>query len=177
MLYADAPGRFSGADGLASSKPGLWMAILVADCVPVFVLDEQLSFVGLAHAGRRGTALGITRNLVELVKSKADASGQALTVALGPSIGGCCYELDTRTASELPRPFVKERNGKTFADLWEANAAQALSGGVPADNILLPPACTCCEPQMFFSHRAHGGSTGRQMAIAAPGGLGLQRND
>jgi len=171
VANADSPGEFKGADGLVSTRPELWIAILVADCVPVFVMDDELSTVGLAHAGRLGTALGITKNLIAAVGAESGVPPRRLIVALGPSIGPCCYELDSITASNLPDTCVEVRDGKVFFDLWKANALQAMARGIAEENIVLPPACTCCKQEMFFSHRAHSGRTGRQMAITSAGGL------
>jgi YfiH family protein len=162
---------FAGADGILSTRPELWMALLVADCVPVFVVDDEFSVAGLAHAGRKGTALGITASLVNLVKNETGAKPDRLVAALGPSIGPCCYELDRNTASQLRRGCLTDRDGKVFFDLWKANTLQALEAGIPEENILAPPACTSCNAEAFFSHRAHRGKTGRQMAVAAAGGL------
>jgi YfiH family protein len=168
-----APGVFDETDGLFSARPELWMALLVADCVPVFVLDEQLSMAGLAHAGRKGTALGITKSLINLAKTELGIAPHGLIAALGPSIGPCCYELDRNTASGLLDSCIAERDGKVFFDLWRANTIQALEAGIPEENVLTPPACTCCNSDAFFSHRAHRGTTGRQMAVTAPGGLSI----
>ena len=171
VLVADAPGDYKTADGIATSKSGLAVAILVADCVPVFVFDRDFSAMGLAHAGRRGTQGGITTNLIKQITSTFDLVPSQLVLALGPSIGPCCYELDSTTASLLPRRFIIEREGRVFFDLWSANATQALEEGILEENIILPPACTCCKKDTFFSHRAQQGKTGRQMAIALPGGF------
>jgi len=105
------------------------------------------------------------------MRSAFSLSSSDLFVALGPSIGPCCYELDPVTVSKLPGDFIVEREGKLFFDLWSANAAQAMEEGVSEENIIRPPACTSCLPRIFFSHRAHGGKTGRQIAITRPGGI------
>ncbi|MCX5800634.1 MAG: polyphenol oxidase family protein [Candidatus Eisenbacteria bacterium] len=176
VLLAGAPGRYKAADGLVISDPRLWTAVLVADCVPVFVFNRDFSVVGLAHAGRKGTHAGIAGSLIEQVKSAFDLPPGQLVVALGPSIGPCCYEIDSTTASGLRQTFVTEREGKIFFDLWSANAAQALEEGVPEESIILPPACTCCRKDVFFSHRGQRGKAGRQMAITRHGGLEIGRD-
>jgi YfiH family protein len=176
VLSADAPGEYRNADGLVLSKPGLWAAILVADCVPVFCFTEDFSVVGLAHAGRKGTRAGITKNLVKQVKSAFHFAPRQVFVALGPSIGPCCYELDSTTASHLPQQFITERERRAFFDLWSANAAQGMEEGILEENIVLPPACTCCQQDVFFSYRAQRGKAGRQMAITKPGGMEIGRD-
>jgi hypothetical protein len=171
VLKADSAGDYAGADGLVSASRLVWLSVHVADCVPVFVFTPDLSSVGLAHAGRKGTAAGITSNLINVFKSAFQCEVSQLIVALGPSVGPCCYELDPDTASMLRPDCVAESQGKFFFDLWEANRLQALDTGVRRDNIVMPPACTSCRADLFYSHRAHGGRTGRQMAITRPGGL------
>jgi len=174
VLRADSPGDYAGADGLVSSSRDVWLSVHVADCVPVFVFTPDLTSVGLAHAGRKGTAAGMTTNLINVFKSAFQCDACQLIVALGPSVGPCCYELDADTASRLRPDCVAERQGKLFFDMWEANRLQALEAGVQGENIVMPPACTSCRADLFFSHRAHKGRTGRQMAITKPGGLRLK---
>jgi len=174
VLPTDSPGDHEAADGLVSSSRDVWLCVHVADCVPVFVFDPGLTAVGLAHAGRRGTAAGITANLINVFKSSFQCAVSQLIVALGPSVGPCCYELDYATASQLRPDCITERHGKSFFDLWEANKLQAMGTGIRQDNIVLPPACTSCRADLFFSHRAHRGRTGRQMALTKAGGLRLR---
>jgi len=174
VLRALSPGNYSEADGLVTDSSKIWLSVNVADCVPVIVFDAELTAVGLAHAGRNGTVLGITANLINVFKSTFGIAPSDLFVALGPSIGPCCYELDRRTASELPCGCLVERDGRMFFDLWKANTLQAVGSGVAERNILQPPACTSCKSELFFSHRAHRGVTGRQAAIAKAGGLVLR---
>ena len=176
VLRADAPGEYKNADGLVLSKPGLWTAVLVADCVPVFCFTEDFSAVGLAHAGRKGTRAGITGNLIKQVKLAFHLAASQIIMALGPSIGPCCYELDLTTASHLPQQFITEREQRVFFDLWSANAAQGMEEGISEENIVLPPACTCCQQDAFFSYRAQRDKAGRQMAITKPGGIEIGRN-
>jgi len=59
--------------------------------------------------------------------------------------------------SELPK--------KMFLDLAEANRRQLIDAGVPAKNISDMGLCTFCKKDLFFSHRAEKGITGRMMAV------------
>ncbi|MBN1504067.1 MAG: laccase domain-containing protein [Candidatus Eisenbacteria bacterium] len=174
VLRADGPGDRARADGLVSASGDVWLSVHVADCVPVFVFSPDLRRTGLAHAGRKGTAAGVTTNLLNMFKSAFRCDVSQLIVALGPSVGPCCYELDSHTASHLRRECVAQRRGRFFFDLWKANGLQALEAGVREENVVMPPACTSCKADLFFSHRAHKGTTGRQMAITRSGGLRLK---
>ena len=93
-----------------------------------------------------------------------------ILAVIGPSIGKCCYEVDSATAdafrgqndSELFLQPSKKRD-KWLLDLPEANRSQILAAGVPESNIEVSGYCTTCNQDMFFSHRGSGGITGRQV--------------
>ncbi len=171
VLVANSPGLHRRADGLATSSGEIWLSVYVADCVPVLLFAPDLSAVGLAHAGRKGTAAGITTQLIRRFGASFGVNASELVLALGPSIGPCCYELDAATAATLPNECLSERDGRLYFDLWKANSLQALGAGILEHNLVQPPACTSCRSEVFFSHRAHRGRTGRQAAITRAGGL------
>lgn len=88
-------------------------------------------------------------------------------VALGPSIGPCCYEVDERVMKLFQEtfketPFIKpSRLGHAQLDLWEANRQLLLEAGVLPKNIWSDGICTACHTDRFFSHRQEGPMTGR----------------
>jgi hypothetical protein len=95
---------------------------------------------------------------------------QDILVAIGPSIGHCCYEVDQVTAEAFRKQnnsdlFLKQgkKKNKWMLDLPEANRRQILEAGVPENNIEVAGYCTTCNQDMFFSHRGSGGITGRQV--------------
>ncbi|MCL5435657.1 MAG: polyphenol oxidase family protein, partial [Patescibacteria group bacterium] len=51
--------RLDDVDGLVSNEPGMFLALTVADCVPVYLFDPRKDAWGMAHAGWRGIAAGI----------------------------------------------------------------------------------------------------------------------
>jgi len=91
-------------------------------------------------------------------------------VAIGPSIGKCCYEVDQATADAFRKQkdhelFLQQgkKKSKWMLDLPEANRRQILEAGVLENNIEVSGYCTACNQDMFFSHRGSGGITGRQV--------------
>lgn len=153
------------ADGLWTDTPGEVLVVGVADCVPVFLWDAAGRRLALVHAGWRGTAAGIVARGIERLVS----SGAAVTdvhVALGPSIGPCCYEVGPEVVAALPGAVRPTQTGRTHLDLRDANRSQALALGVPAPQIFATPPCTACDPTHFFSHRKLGPRTGRHWALA-----------
>lgn len=169
-------GPAPGADALLTSRPGLWLAIYAADCVPVLIVDPAAPAVGAVHAGWRGVAAGIAPAAVARMRSVFGTHPAACVVELGPAIGGCCYEVDRPVASAMEgspwwpaaaRPTGPER---WHLDLRAAIRRQLVDAGVPDNRITTARYCTACRPDLFFSYRRDG-ATGRMAAsIAIRGG-------
>jgi len=153
------------ADGLWTDTPGEVLVVGVADCVPVFLWDTAGRRLALVHAGWRGTAAGIVARSIERLGARGTAPSD-LHVALGPSIGPCCYAVGPEVAAALPDAVRPTPAGQTHLDLRDANRRQALALGVPAAHIFATPPCTACDGTHFFSHRKLGPRTGRHWALA-----------
>jgi YfiH family protein len=131
-------------DGHVTDAPGILLAVSVADCVPVFVVDERNRVVAALHAGWRSTAAGILANCIAIM-------GSEVHVHFGPAICGGCYEVgpEVHQALGLVPPA-----GNTPVDVRAVLATQALALGVAADNMTTSSWCTRCGDSPFFSHRA-----------------------
>ena len=96
-----------------------------------------------------------------------------LQVAVGPSIGKECFEVDEPVATEflkLPgaQHFVEgPQRDKYHVDLWECNRQFLLGAGVPEENIVIGGVCTMCESDLVFSHRKTRGQRGSNCAMLA----------
>src|SRR5262249_38352854 len=119
---AERPGRKIG-DGMVTSAPGIVLAIFTADCVPVLMFDDQARVAGALHAGWRGTLAGLPAEGMKTMMGQG-ARARCLRVALGPSIGSCCFEVDSELADrfvlQIPPAsgFCREgRPGKKYLDL------------------------------------------------------------
>src|SRR5690606_18360795 len=93
-------------DGHATRAPGLLLAVSVADCVPVSLVDPERRAVALLHAGWRGAAAGILERGLEVLAERLLARPEDLHVHLGPAICGGCYEVgpEVHRALGLPEP-------------------------------------------------------------------------
>ncbi len=152
------------ADGLWTALPDCVLVVGVADCVPVFVWDPVRRCVALLHAGWRGTAAGIVPHCLDVLRAGGSRASD-LWVAMGPSIGPCCYAVGPEVAARFPGAILAAQNGIRL-DLRAANRAQAHAWGVPAKQIGAEPPCTACDSESFYSHRKLGPRTGRQWALA-----------
>ncbi len=161
---SDGGKTFSATDGLICDVSGLALMMRFADCVPVLFSVPNRSAVGLAHAGWRGTVAKVAAKTARTMIDHYHSRPEELLVAIGPSIGPCCYEVGDEVAERVravfaQAPVLARRNGRWFFDLWEANAWQLRQLGVR--HIEVAKLCTACHSDEFYSHRASGGSTGR----------------
>ncbi len=167
VRYVGGPVRGGPAGQLAepvdaefTDVPGVALAVLVADCVPVLVADPQARMVGAAHSGREGTAAGVVPALV-LAMTAAGASPARLRACIGPAICGGCYEvpaeLRDRVTAEVPAAWCVTRAGTPGLDLRAGVRAQLAELGVR--EVSADGRCTK-ESAELFSYRRDG-QTGR----------------
>jgi copper oxidase (laccase) domain-containing protein len=96
-----------------------------------------------------------------------------LVVAIGPSIGPCCYEVDAPVIEQLEaafpgawEPWASPKGpGKWMLDLWRANLDQLAGAGVRSDRVDNLGLCTGCRPDLLFSYRRERGA-GRLVTLA-----------
>lgn len=161
------------ADGVATPLRDAAALVVTADCLPVALIAPQA--VAMIHAGWRGLAAGV---LVEGVQAMRDVgAGGEIQAAIGPSIGVCCYEVDTcvhRAFMNYPRGGARPRG---HAHLNNVARLQLRAAGVRQVHDV--DICTRCAPRsLFHSHRRDHGreaaNTGRQASavwrVGEPGG-------
>ncbi len=146
-------GGAAGADALVTALPGVPLAVLVADCLPVLLAEPVAGVVAATHAGRRGLVAGVLHaTICAMTELGADP---ARTVAvLGPSIGGCCYEvpseLQQEVAATVPGCLAQTRWGSPSLDLPSGAAALLLADGI--GRVERVGGCTY-EDARFYSYR------------------------
>ncbi len=161
-------------DGLLTDEPQVVLCTQYADCVPLLFADPVRHVVATSHAGWRGTVAEIGRLTVERMQSDYGCDPRDILAGIAPSIGPCCFEVDTPVAEAFEALSVTDGdccravgNGKFFVDLWETNRRILLSAGVKAENITVTDLCTRCHPQLFWSHRFSGAARGSLAAFIA----------
>ena len=137
-----------------------------ADCVPVFFYDPVNKVIALSHAGWKGTLYRIAQNTLNLMSTNFGSDPTNIFAAIGPSICQDCYEVSDDVADKFRSEGFKnvitpgKSIGKYQLDLWSANKQVLLSSGITADHLTITNICTCCNPDILFSHRATSGKRG-----------------
>ncbi|HDH05267.1 MAG TPA: peptidoglycan editing factor PgeF [Nitrospirae bacterium] len=155
------------ADAVITSEKNILIGILVADCVPVLLFDKEKEVIGAVHAGWRGTAKHILKNAIKAMLTRYRCCPEDISLAIGPGIGYCCYEVGQSVVAEVREAtgkgdYYHRQGNRHFLDLASANKIQALDAGILQENIRLSGECTFCNPDKFYSYRYSGNSTGRQ---------------
>ena len=158
-------GGVPSADALVTSTPGLGLAVLAADCLPVLLADPVARVVGAAHAGRQGLVAGVLHSaLAAMVDLGATAA--CTTAVVGPSACGRCYEVPDAMADEVeaavPGARSTTRQGTASVDLAAGAAGLLRAAGVR--DVRTVGGCTIEQPDRWFSYRRDG-VTGRHAGL------------
>jgi YfiH family protein len=142
-----------------TTEPEVPLAISTADCLAITAYDPRARALAVAHVGWRGTASGGAQATVRAL-SAAGARPERMRVAIGPSIGPCCYEVDEPVATRFREAYPRQwerwmRPGRPehwMLDLWLANEDLLAAAACPEaiENARL---CTACHPDLFYSYR------------------------
>ncbi|GIO06514.1 laccase domain protein YlmD [Brevibacillus reuszeri] len=161
-------------DGLFTGQKGVLLTSFYADCVPLYFLDPASGAIGLAHAGWKGTVARIAEEMVKSLQHHFHAKPEEQLVAIGPSIGGCCYEVDDRiitqvqaSAKEWEKAVTASQNDRYMLDLRQLNTSILLESGIASEQIMTTDWCTSCRTDMFFSHRKEAGTAGTTGRMAS----------
>ena len=162
------PQDMDDIDGMLTNVPGLVLTAMFADCVPLFFVDPYHRAIALSHSGWRGTVARMGQVTVEKMQEVYGSKPADIICAIGPSICQECYEVSEDVAEAFKAEFPTHEDeimyykgkGKYQLDLWKANEIVLLEAGIEKAHISMTDICTCCNPELLFSHRASKGRRG-----------------
>jgi YfiH family protein len=158
-----------GADAAFTAEAGVVCVVSVADCMPVFLADDKVRCVAVAHAGWRGMAAGVIQNTVRAMREHLRDPDARIVAWLGPAIGPARFEVEVDVLAAMcvllplaAEAFTAIGNGKFVASL-PVLARQALSQ-VEVVDVTGGDVCTYSDPLRFYSYRRDR-VTGRHAAV------------
>jgi YfiH family protein len=153
------PGGGEGFDALITDRPGILLAVSIADCTPILVFDAQHNAVAAIHSGWPGTAARITEKTLNSMRDHFGTRGADCFVYIGTCIDECSFEVGEEVGVRFDAAHKRydADKGKYFVDLKQANAAQVLAFGVPESQIGISPYSTVLNNDDYFSHRKEKG--------------------
>ncbi|MGO9456260.1 MAG: polyphenol oxidase family protein [Acidimicrobiales bacterium] len=156
---ADLADAVPDADALVTTEPGPVLVTLVADCVPLVLVDPAAGVLATVHAGWRGTAAGVARSALDAMGAMG-ADPARVVAGIGPAVSPDTYRVGDEVADALRdalgggegvvRP---SGDGGWLADLCEANRRSLVQAGVGPERISVAEVTTG-DPGLFFSDRA-----------------------
>jgi polyphenol oxidase len=159
----DASSQRPDGDAIVSNEPGLALAVMVADCVPILVCDPV-----------RGTCARVAPAAVAAMQREFGSDPRDLIAAIGPSVGPDDYEVSEsliatfldagHPQSSIDRWFRRSAV-KPHLDLWDANIDQLIDSGIDRGGIFRCGLSTVQHPGIFDSYRVDGERAGRMAAI------------
>jgi len=176
------------ADIIIADRDDLGLAVNAADCVPMLIADRRTGAVAAAHAGWRGMAARVPSAVVDVMSEQFGSRPDDLLIAVGPSVGACCYEVgpdlrrqfeasgfrqdqmarwffdipQTRAGNEtMPGVAATGRPDHWFFDGWAATVEMLIEAGVPGGNVFSAGLCTASHPGILCSYRRDGPPAGR----------------
>jgi YfiH family protein len=163
------------ADAMVTTRPGLLLGILTADCAPILFADAEAGVIGAAHAGWRGALAGVTDATIECME-QCGARRSRMVAAVGPCIAQASYEVDEEFRANFVAQdaanevfFTQAPSGKPHFDL-EGYIVHRL-GAAGMSQVEALHLDTYADPSRFYSYRraTHRGEAdyGRQASLIA----------
>lgn len=158
-------------DAMITEECQVILAIRVADCFPILLVDLRNHAIGIAHAGWRGTLARVLSNTICSMKERFGTRPDELKIAIGPGIGpdhlevskeiASCFEDQLQTWSKE----VIQRGESAYLNLARINGRLAEEEGVQPSQVWSSEHCTYADAESYFSYRRDGKDSGRMVAF------------
>lgn len=150
-------------DALITNHLHTPLMVMSADCTGILIYDPIQKAIGAVHAGRAGALNAILPKTIQTMKETFGTRIEDLHIVLGPSIGGCCYEINETIASECTEKgysfALRREDKKVFLDVNTILLEQLKN--LKIKNVEVSEHCTSCRCDEYFSYRADAQWTGR----------------
>ncbi len=163
--YVEEPKFFRNCDALYTNKRNNFLAVCIADCLPIFLYEPKKKVIAAIHSGWKGTLNKITTLTIKRIIKEFSIDIKSMMAYIGPGISFEHFEVG-KDVAELFEENVKEKiNGKYHIDLKKDNLIQLKNLGVPEENIEVSEYCTFERKDLFHSYRRDKDKTGRMMGV------------
>lgn len=164
-IRGDSWRECDSCDALWSDERNASLAIKIADCLPVSMIDPANAVIANVHSGWRGAAQGITGATVDTISRETAFDPQSSFAYLGPSIRVCCFEVGEEVVAQFDARYIDRTHPKPHVDLVAFTADILRTRGFAGDRISDSELCTRCDSSVFHSYRREGKGGGRNLQI------------
>lgn len=165
-VYTEEGGFTGESDALITDKPGIGLAISIADCVPIFIYDPVIKIIAAVHSGWRGTEKKILYKTILRLKEYG-CKAENFIVYIGPSISRNIYEVGSEVAEQFHKKFLVSKGSKFLLDVAGINYNILLQSGVNKNNIQVSSLCSYAMKDVLHSYRRDGVKSGRSLGVIA----------
>ena len=138
-------------DAIITASKNLPLMVMVADCIPILMFDENKEVIAAIHAGRNSTFLKIAQITAQKMIEEFNCEASNIKVIMGPSIQKCCYEVSDELALIVKSSFGKEFVKNRYIDLQGIN--KMLLKNIGVKDIQISDICTKCSNKPYYSYR------------------------
>ena len=137
----------------------------MADCLPIYFINNVSKTLGLLHAGWKGLSLGIIKKYLNKISNDVD-SHLSTYALIGPSIQSCCFRVKEDVINHFDSSFYSKIDDDYFqVDLQKWALNQILDYNIKEENVFVIKNCTYCSKSKYHSYRRDGKNAGRMYAI------------
>jgi len=158
-LVTDQLEKINETDGVITKESQTILTVKTGDCIPIVFVDKKNKVIGISHQGWRGSVKRMAQKMIERM-IEAGSLKKEIVVAIGPSIGDCCYNIEEDRYYSFLEEFdgysakiFHRRGGKLHLNLPLLNYLLLIEAGIEKKNIDFFPFCTRCDKHRFFSFR------------------------
>ncbi|AXK49093.1 multicopper polyphenol oxidase [Aliarcobacter trophiarum LMG 25534] len=151
VVDENSPKLIDNCDAIITKSKNIPLMVMVADCIPILMYDENKGVVAAIHAGRNSTFKEIAKKTAQIFIDKFYSNPKEIKVILGPSIQKCCYEVSLDMAKIVENSFGKKFVENRNIDLQSINKKQL--NDLSILDIEISNICTKCGNMPYFSYR------------------------
>tara|TARA_B100000579_G_scaffold437336_1_gene466241 strand:- start:770 stop:1456 length:687 start_codon:yes stop_codon:yes gene_type:complete len=165
IIMAENPGHYDAVDGIVNKGGDFICSIKVADCLPIYFINNNTKTIGLVHAGWRGLSGGVINEFANNINYYNEITSDYYAL-IGPSIHSCCFEIKDDVLVSFDSRFYKQIGNKRYkVNLQDWAVQQLMDIGIEKRKIAVINKCTYCFDAIYHSYRRSGLAAGRMYAL------------
>lgn len=165
VRYSPSPQNLGECDALYTNAKENFLAVSVADCVPVFLYEPDRKIIAGVHAGWKGSAGKILTRTIDKLVDDFEIMPSDLVAYIGPCISAKNYEVGREVAELFDNEFIISDGETFYLDLKKQNHSQLLNCGLHSNNIEVSDHCTYDESDLLHSYRRDRENSGRMFGV------------
>ena len=157
-------GKIEEGDAMITDRKGLSLAVSTADCIPIFLYDEENNVIAGIHSGWRSTKEKILLKTLNMMSVDFHSKPENLWAYIAPSISAGNYEVGKEFEGYFPAEYLTPKGDKFLLDLKTANYDMLTAFGILEEHIEISNLCSF-EEEYLHSYRRDGKISGRALGI------------